>query len=171
MARDHAVSLGAGVLREQDDVVVCRSPGGLVFCLTAWDEDETGGGQDRDAASLVDQVCLDVPAAAWDTEVAFWAALTGWERSGRGLDASEFGRLTGPDALPVRFLLQHLDEPDGSVRAHLDLAAVDREREVARHVALGATRGADGRGWTVMTDPVGTVYCVTDRHPERQRRI
>lgn len=179
LARDQAVSLGACVVAELDDVVVCRSPGGLVFCLTRWEAEQTTRGQVRDEDSLVDQVCLDVPAAAWDVEVAFWSALTGWERTGRGCGCSgddgsdaesEFGRLAWPEGLPVRFLLQHLDDQDGPVRAHLDLAAADREREVDRHVGLGATRAQDGRGWTVMSDPVGTVYCVTDRHPARARR-
>ena len=175
-ARDHAVSLGAEVVDELDDVVVCRSPGGYVFCLTRWDADETGSGQVRDgAASLLDQICLDIPAAAWDTEVAFWSALTGWERTGRGCgcpgdDSEEFGRLGWPVGLPVRFLLQHLGDPDGPVRAHVDLSAADPEAEIARHVGLGATRLEDGRGWTVMRDPVGVVYCVTGRHPDRDRQ-
>jgi len=175
-ARDHAVSLGAEVVDELDDVVVCRSPGGYVFCLTRWDTGETGTGQVREGAeSLLDQVCLDLPAARWDAEVAFWSELTGWERTGRGCgcsggDTDEFGRLAWPDGLPVRFLLQHLDEQDGRVRAHVDLSAVDREREVARHVGLGATRVRDGRGWVVLRDPSGGTYCVTDRHPGRERQ-
>ena len=183
-ARDPATALGAGVVDELDDVVVCRSPGGFVFCLTRHDEQATGSGQVREGQpSLLDQVCLDIPAAAWDEEVRFWSALTGWERTGRGCGCSgggadqghlpgagEFGRLAWPPGLPVRFLLQHLDEPDGPVRAHVDLASADPEAEIARHVGLGATRGVPGRGWTVMHDPTGAVYCVTDRHPERERR-
>ena len=51
------------------------------------------------------------------------------------------------------------------MRAHLDLAADDRDAEVARHLALGATEVARARGWTVLTDPVGTTYCVTRRTP------
>ncbi|MFC3687879.1 VOC family protein [Aquipuribacter hungaricus] len=74
-------------------------------------------------------------------------------------------RLVAPPRLPPRVLLQRLDAVDGPVRAHPDLSSLDREAEVARHVALGARRGADGRGWTVMTDPGGLVYCVTDRRP------
>ena len=169
-ARDHAVSLGAEVVDELDDVVVCRSPGGHLFCLTRWDDAETGAGQVRDgAASLLDQVCLDIPAGAWDTEVAFWAALTGWDRDDED-EHDEFERLAWPEGVPVRFLLQRLDDPDGPVRAHVDLSAADRESEIARHVDLGATRLEDGRGWTVLRDPVGVVYCVTDRHPDRARQ-
>ena len=44
-------------------------------------------------------------------------------------------------------------------RMHVDLTAPDREAEVARLVALGATRVADmdewGYQWTVLQDPEG----------------
>ena len=49
-------------------------------------------------------------------------------------------------------------------RMHLDLAAADREAEVARLVELGATRVTDmdewGYQWTVMQDPEGNEFCV-----------
>jgi hypothetical protein len=49
-------------------------------------------------------------------------------------------------------------------RMHVDLAAPDREAEVARLVALGATRVADmhewGYEWTVLHDPEGNEFCV-----------
>ena len=49
-------------------------------------------------------------------------------------------------------------------RMHLDLTAPDREAEVARLVALGATRVADmdewGYQWTVLQDPEGNEFCV-----------
>jgi hypothetical protein len=172
-ARDHAVGLGASVVDELDDVVVCRSPGGFVFCLTRYDADETGGGQVRDGApSLVDQVCLDIPSGRWDDELRFWADLTGWSLTkGAARDEQdEFDRLEWPQGLPVRFLLQRLDDEDGPVRGHLDLSGADPEAEIARHVALGATRVGPGRGWTVMQDPTGAVYCVTERHPDRARQ-
>jgi hypothetical protein len=49
-------------------------------------------------------------------------------------------------------------------RVHVDLVADDREKEIARLVALGATRGADhdeyGHSWTVMADPESNDFCV-----------
>jgi len=49
-------------------------------------------------------------------------------------------------------------------RMHLDLMAADPEAEVARLVAVGATRVADmdefGYTWTVMADPEGNEFCV-----------
>jgi hypothetical protein len=49
-------------------------------------------------------------------------------------------------------------------RMHVDLAAADREAEVARLVELGATLVADvsewGYEWTVLQDPEGNEFCV-----------
>jgi predicted enzyme related to lactoylglutathione lyase len=49
-------------------------------------------------------------------------------------------------------------------RMHLDVIAPDPEAEVARLVALGATRIRDadeyGYTWTVMQDPEGNEFCV-----------
>lgn len=172
VARDRAVALGARVLDELDDVVVCASPGGLVFCLTRWHPDETGTGQVREGAeSLVDQVCLDIPSARYDAEVGFWRGLTGWTLRDDPADVpDEFEHLDPPRGLPVQLLLQRLDDEDGSVRAHLDLCATDPPAEVERHLRLGAEHVDRGRGWTVLRDPAGALYCVTDRHPDGARR-
>jgi hypothetical protein len=170
VARDRAVALGARVIDELDDVVVCASPGGLVFCLTRWHPDETASGQVREGVtSLADQVCLDMPSSRYDVEVAFWTALTGWTVREDEVD-DEFEHLDPPPGLPLRVLLQRLDDEGGDVRAHLDWSAVDPPAEVARHVELGAERVERGRGWTVMRDPSGARYCVTDRHPDRDRQ-
>ena len=64
-------------------------------------------------------------------------------------------------------LFQRLDELTGPVRAHADIACVDRGTTLARHLAAGATVVAERQGWTVMADPVGRVYCLTDRSPTR----
>ena len=144
-----------------DDVVVLRSPGGLTFCVTQW---RGAADQVRDgAAELLDQVCLDCPDDAHDAEVAFWVALTGW----RWADVEEPGlsTLVRPAGIPFRLLVQRLGEPTGPVRAHLDVACTDRDASVRRHLAAGASVGRVTDGWTVMTDPVGRTYCLTDRSP------
>lgn len=164
-AAGRAVHLGARVVADLGDVVVCASPGGMVFCLCPAGREGAPAVQAREGqAGLLDQVCLDIPSGRYDEETRFWSALTGWAVD-PGPVRDEFERLAAPPRLPLRVLLQRLDDEDGPVRAHPDLSSVDREAEVARHVALGARRGADGRGWTVMTDPGGLVYCVTDRRP------
>ncbi|GAA1164463.1 VOC family protein [Nocardioides aquiterrae] len=166
VAAEAAVELGAQVLvRHELGYVVLRSPGGFVFCFVhahrarrpppaTWPDG---------TASQVDQVCLDIPPSAYDAEVPFWQALTGWD-----LDpdvSEEFARLAPPDEQPLRWLLQRLDDDEPAVRAHLDLSCTDRAAETARHVALGATAGPAYDDWTVLTDPVGTAYCITRRNP------
>jgi hypothetical protein len=144
---------------------VRRSPGGLAFCLVSGDESSRppapvwpGGHR-----SVVDQVCLDIPPEVYDEECDFWASTTGWEL----YDSSrpEFRRLRVPDDQPLQVLLQRLDTPGGRVRAHLDLATDDREAEIRRHEALGATVVVVHDGWTVMRPPAGPVYCLTGRVP------
>ncbi|WP_432477423.1 VOC family protein [Nocardioides sp. GXQ0305] len=164
-AADRAVALGA---REVVDLghVVMASPGGFPFCTvahraaerapaTVWPEGHT---------SLVDQVCIDVPDELYDREQEFWQELTG-----SGLEPSprhpEFRWLTPVDGHGARLLLQRLDDPRGEVRGHLDLSTTDRAAEAARHEALGATRVADFDIWTLLADPAGLAYCVTDRVP------
>jgi hypothetical protein len=144
---------------------VRRSPGGLPFCLVPGEESSTPppARWDDGTRSVVDQVCLDIPPGIWEDECAFWASQTGWELSGGG--RPEFRRLRRPAGQPLGLLLQRLDEGDGPVRAHLDLAADDRQAEVRRHERLGARVVAAREGWTVMRPPAGPRYCVTDRVP------
>lgn len=161
-----AVGLGAQLLHDHDEgYVVLRSPGGFVFCLVSHaDSVRPAPAVWPDGnRSQVDQVCLDIPPERYDVEVAFWQALTGWEHE-PDIDR-EFARLHPPATMPLRWLLQRLDDEGGPVRAHLDLASDDRDAEVARHVALGATEGSRHEWWTVLTDPAGTTYCITRRKP------
>jgi Glyoxalase-like domain len=144
--------------------VICGSPGGLSFCVVghpgrripppvAWP-----GGR-----SLVDQVCLDIPPHAYDDEVAFWRALTGWELVDAG--GREFQRLRRPVGVPLALLLQRLDDSQPTTTAHLDLSCDDREAETGRHLALGAELVDVRPGWTVLRDPAGRNYCITGRRP------
>ncbi|WP_392543165.1 VOC family protein [Oryzobacter telluris] len=147
-----------------DTVVVLRSPGGFTFCLTTY-RGEEGDGLVREGLEVaLDQVCLDVPRAAWDVEAAFWPALTGWEL--RDSDEPGFAYLVRPGELAVRLLLQRVEEDDGQVRGHVDLACADRAAETQRHVAAGASVVREHHFWTVMADPVGRVYCLTSRSPQ-----
>jgi len=163
-AAEAAKDLGAGEVADHGYVVM-RSPGGFPFCFVT----QLAGSrpeplvQDDGTASIIDQVCLDMPAAAYDEECAFWAAVTGQEHV--DVASPEFSRLVRPDGHPLQFLLQRLDEPSGRVRGHLDLAADDRAGEVRRHVLLGARLEAEHSRWTVLSDPAGAPYCITGRSP------
>ena len=66
---------------------------------------------------------------------------------------------------PLDLLLQRLDREDGPTSAHLDLGTTDRVAETERHVALGARIVAEEEFWTVLADPAGLPYCITDRDP------
>lgn len=167
--------LGATRLTSRDDVEILASPAGQVFCLVRDDEPRpdvdpahrarTWPGGHR---SRVIHVCLDVPPSAYDAEVAFWTAATGWLREPTQYD--EFVWVTPPQGqaaqVPLRLLVQRLAREDDRVGAHLDLGSTDVAAEVDRLLAIGAVdRGAVGN-WHVLADPVtGRPFCVTSTHP------
>ncbi|MEX2318496.1 MAG: VOC family protein [Bauldia sp.] len=45
-------------------------------------------------------------------------------------------------------------------RMHIDISAADRQAEVRRLLALGATLARETEGYTVMRDPEGNQFCV-----------
>jgi hypothetical protein len=162
-AADAAVNLGAVEVADLGHVVM-RSPGGFTFCFVDHPAAVRPPAAEWEGTrSLVDQVCLDIPHGGYDEECAFWAAVTGWDLAPSR--DSEFRSLVRPPDIPLRFLLQRLGEAAGPVRGHLDLAAEDRAAEVRRHAGLGAELVAEHHQWTVLRDPVGFAYCVTDRNP------
>lgn len=163
-----AVGLGGRVQRHGPAATWMRSPAGLLFGITAW----RGASHRPPPASwaagqrsLVDQVCLDVPPAAFKAECDFWAALTGSEH--RLGAREEFRYLPRPTDMPLRLVLQRLDDASAhAARSHLDLACSDVNAEIRRHEALGATVVYEGAVWTTLRDPAGIDYCVTGRDPD-----
>jgi len=158
-----AESLGAEVLSRHDGLVVLRSPGGLPFCLVRWRGQHRRPGPVATSGGLVDQLCVDIPPGRYDDECRFWVELTGWELYDDEPD--EFKRLRRPPQVPHAFLLQRLDDEQPTTSAHVDLSASDRQGEIHRHVAAGATVIEPTEHWTVMRDPVGLLYCITARRP------
>jgi hypothetical protein len=165
-AATQVVDLGAAVTRAGTGLVTLTSPGGLPFCLVTHrdqvERPEPVG--PSGARSVVDQVCLDIPADRFEAEAGFWSAWTGWPRVDRRA-GSEFERLVRPGGIPYAFLLQRLDDDQPAVTAHLDLATEDRDATTRRHVALGAEPVRRTDEWTVMRDPAGVTYCNTVRRP------
>ncbi|MFD9001204.1 VOC family protein [Streptomyces sp. NPDC059582] len=156
-----ALRLGAETVAEHEGWAVLRSPGGQVFCAVPWHGEAVRPPVVR--GSRLDQVCVDVPPSAYDAEVAFWGALlTDWDALPGSLP--EFHVVRPPVGLPVRILLQRLDE-ERPASAHLDLACADIEATRAEHERLGAVPVSHGRHWTVMRDPAGGTYCLTGRDP------
>lgn len=164
-AADRAASLGAREVAEAG-IVVMASPGGLPFCLVGHPSSQVAPAVEWPGGhrSVVDQVCLDIPEERYDEEAAFWQRLTGRDRV-PSAGHPEFERLVRPEGQALHLLLQRLGERAGDVRAHLDLACSDRPAETTRHAALGATVVARCPGWTVLADPAGSAYCLTDREP------
>jgi hypothetical protein len=166
-AAARATTLGAGMWRRDDDLVVARSPGGFTFCLVPWDGETRvpaplrldGGG-----ASRADQLCLDIPPGAYERECSFWAGLTGWDLRSGG--RPEFAYLAGA-GMPVRILLQRREQAGAGdpVTAHVDFACSDARKLAERHAALGSRLVRDFSDWLAMADPAGRPYCLTARRP------
>ena len=145
-----------------------ESPGGLPFCVlgianknppepVTWPEGHH---------SRLVQVCIDLPGDAHDREVTFWRELL----DGVWVDSSspEFaGKWHDDQGSPIHLLFQRLDEPDGPVRAHLDLGTDDLDAEVRRLLELGAADVGRGRGWHVLRDLAGLLFCATENSPDQ----
>jgi hypothetical protein len=170
-AADRAVERGASeVLDSREGHVVLTSPGGLTFCCVSHPASQRPRPITWPAGhhSMIHQVCLDLPAASYDRECAFWAATL--EAVAEVLTSRpEFSWLRPQRQFALDLLLQRLDDHAGPVRAHLDLGTTDRAAEVTRHLALGATALATEEFWTVMAAPDGLRYCITDRDPRTGR--
>jgi hypothetical protein len=168
-AAQRAMATGAREVRRADDLVVLQTPAGQPFCLVTHEGQRDVPTADPDAGApqaLLRQICLDIPAAAYDAELDFWASFTEWPIRTGTLD--EFRDLVVPAHLPLRILLQRLGDDDtGGARAHADISSDDRAAEVARHEAQGAAVDLVAEGWTALRAPGGLVYCLTDRVPRR----
>ncbi|MDX2938845.1 VOC family protein [Streptomyces ipomoeae] len=160
----HATALGAEVVTPHSTWAVLRSPAGQLFCAVTWHGESVRPPVFE--GTRVDQLCLDVPPAAFDTEITFWTTLTGWN-SHPG-SRPEFHVLNPPPGLPHRLLLQRLNTPRPA-SAHLDLSCTNIPDSQTHHEHLGATFTTAHPHWTVMQDPTTTPYCLTSRDPESGR--
>jgi hypothetical protein len=102
----------------------------------------------------------------------FWAAvLDGY--AVRPYDAAEIERLAASGLTPETDPTVMVDGPGPKLcfqrvpgrryennRMHVDVAAPDRQAEVGRLLALGATVARAAKGYTVMHDPEGNQFCV-----------
>lgn len=114
-------------------------------------------GQRRLAVDMVTFDCDDPRKLS-----RFWAGVLQTEV---GMDSDDFVILRGRPAVAF----QRVEQPTpGKNRVHLDLSGGERAHEVARLVELGAsvveTHDHDGFSWTVLRDPVGNEFCVSDPH-------
>ncbi|GAB3675088.1 VOC family protein [Actinocorallia lasiicapitis] len=91
----------------------------------------------------------------------WWAVATGGEIT------SDYGSYLSVTGGPVALGFQHVEEPTaGKNRWHVDFVADDRVAEIERLEGLGAkvvqTHEVPGLAWTVLTDPDGNQFCVSD---------
>ncbi len=96
----------------------------------------------------------------------FWSAALGWKR--RPVN-DQYVALVPPTGVTAPALLfQKVPEKKAvKNRVHIDFGAKRQmEEEVARLVTLGAkvlaTRSLDDLRWTVMADPEGNEFCVSN---------
>jgi hypothetical protein len=97
---------------------------------------------------------------------AWWAEALGWVVVND--DPEEFEIRPAPDVLPGMLFAPVPDEKVVKNRMHLDFRPVDRDAEVDRLLALGATRADVGQGeqtWVVLADPEGNEFCVLSGRP------
>jgi hypothetical protein len=171
LAAERLVALGARPVDDLPGVQILSSPVGQVFCLVTDDEPRQVGPRAGWARqwpgghrSRLAQVCLDVPPAAYDVELAFWTAVTGWTPKPSSLP--EFTHLRQPPDVPLGLLVQRLADGQSPRGAHLDLGTDDIPAEVERLVGLGAVDAGPVQDWHVLRDPVlGLAFCVTPQEP------
>jgi hypothetical protein len=99
---------------------------------------------------------VDVPKADHARAVEFWAAALGKapEVTEKFPDYAQFDEVTPG----VYFMVQATG--DDTRRVHIDFETDDRDGDVSRLRALGATEVSRSHHWAVMRDPAGTTFCV-----------
>ena len=78
-------------------------------------------------------------------------------------DPDEFEIRSAADRLPGLLFVAVSEPKTTKNRLHLDFRPDDRDAEVERLLALGATRADVGQGeqtWIVLWDPEGNEFCV-----------
>jgi hypothetical protein len=115
---------------------------------------------------------LTIDAAGPDRLATFWTAALDYEEEYHSRpEEKEIEILLRPrEGKPgMRLLLLRVDDPKrGKNRLHLDLRGDDRDAEVERLLALGATRVDIGQGevsWVVLGDPEGNEFCILRNQP------
>jgi predicted enzyme related to lactoylglutathione lyase len=107
---------------------------------------------------------IDVDAADPRTLGRWWADALGWKVFFEDDDGDEVVITTSDERFPGIVFLRVPDAKAVKNRLHLDFVPEDRDAEVGRLVAMGATRAAIGQtgdeSWVVLADPEGNEFCV-----------
>lgn len=98
---------------------------------------------------------IDHPEGTYDDALSFWAAASGGTPVPQpGAPYASLGRLGG---LGLEVQRTGAATP---ARLHLDVETDDVPAEVDRLVGLGASVDEERKGYTIMRDPGGLVFCV-----------
>jgi len=104
---------------------------------------------------------LDFPPDRYDAGVAFWEAVTGFQRSASRGPHDEFATLLPPDGDDY---LRVQRVGDGPPRLHLDVHVEDLRATAEEVVADGARVVADEGDFLTLTSPGGFTFCLVT-HP------
>lgn len=97
---------------------------------------------------------------------AFWALALGYVKEA-GFGEADNASIVDPDGRgPAIGFLKVPEGKSAKNRVHLDFRADDRNAEVERVVALGATvvdqQSVGPLQWTVLQDPEGNEFCIAN---------
>jgi glyoxalase superfamily protein len=106
--------------------------------------------------SRLTALAIDVPEGVHRQEADFWSGAlgTGQREDVDGDPYVDLDRRIGG----LEVFVQRIG--DDAARYHLDIETDDVDAEVARLEALGGSRLEQVRGWWVMRDPAGLLFCV-----------
>ncbi|MDJ0779564.1 MAG: VOC family protein [Gammaproteobacteria bacterium] len=105
--------------------------------------------------SRLGTIIIDCQTDDLEREAAFWSAALGGETVSPGGDGRYLDVRRDPAEPHV--ILQQVEHPS---RVHLDIETDDRDAEVRRLEALGASVVEDFPRWTVMQAPSGHRFCI-----------
>jgi len=107
--------------------------------------------------SRIGLVLIDHPEEDWQQALTFWAGVQGVTPEQGDDDMPEYRTLGTIGSAAVWSQRVGADTP---ARVHLDIETDDVPAEVARVVALGASVLEERKGYTILLDPAGLVFCV-----------
>lgn len=117
---------------------------------------------------------LIIDAADTDALARFWSAVLDWPVQQAEDGVVEIADPSG--ALPTLVFVPVADPKVVKNRVHIDVnpTGCDQDEELARLLALGATKVDVGQGdqsWVVLADPEGNEFCLlATRHDEERLR-
>ncbi len=105
--------------------------------------------------SRIGPILIDHPPSSYDAALTFWGGVQGVEPVPEedDHDYASLGRVGSTSLCGQRL-------GEGRARVHLDIETDDVAAEVGRVVALGATVVEERKGYTILEDPGGLVFCV-----------